>query len=237
MSIRQTQRRITALDDDICLQPFGQTASFREPFIAVNGMAVQTVEFLRMGRHDYFLWQLLYPRAVVAKDIDGVGIRHYRTLRPAELRYESYGRRLVHAEPWSYAKSVEVFRVHRLGEYGLIGIRLYDCFRHGNLSDDIVAPRRMDRNLSRTGPETGPCGQHGRSAHAVASGHYQGVAHLTLVGKFRTGPKKIAHLVLLHYMILGIDAIHTLTAQPYVQNTKLADEYLVFGKRKESFLC
>ena len=160
------------------------------------GVASQSVQFSWMRSEDDVLRQLLHPGTMTRQDVECISIYHRRTGGSSQLGYQGDGGGFVGAQTWTYAHGAIVVGVHRFAEDGFLGIHLEHRFRHAYLHNLVVALRRMGYHLSGSRSQARLGSQHGRTAHAVASGNDECRAHGSLVGKVATGLHQQADVVL-----------------------------------------
>ena len=192
---------------------------FMQPVVvSVACPSREAVKLFRVRCEDDVPWQLLHPGAVVGKDIDGIGIDDERAGGPTNLCDEGDGRIFELAQSRSDAQCVEILRVHRLGEIGLLMIHLHHCLGHSHLHDVVVALGCVNRHFARSRPQTGPGCEHCCPCHAVATRHKQRIAHAALVGEVAAMEQPGPQVALFEQGVLTFGLVDIFRREPDVKH-------------------
>ena len=134
----------------------GKLLSTVQTFVAaVARRGCQTVEFLGMWGQNGTFRHLTNPRAVVGKDVYGIGIDNNGALGALHLGDESDGGVLLLTQSGTDGNGVKVITVDGFGEVGLLVVHVKDCLGDARLHDVVVLAGSMDGDLSGSGPQTG----------------------------------------------------------------------------------
>ena len=225
------------LQYDVALQALSQFYGLVKTLHAVAaGVASQSVQFSWMRSEDDVLRQLLHPGTMTRQNVECIGIYHGRTGGSSQLGYQGDGGGFVGSQTRTDAHGAVVVGIHRFAEDGFLGIHLEHRFRHANLHNLVVALRRMGNHLSGSRSQARLGGQHGSTAHAVASGNDECRAHGSLVGKVATGLHQQADVVLFENTEFAFRLLDEFRRESDIQYLQSSQVYLVVCQHHRQLL-
>ena len=228
LTIRMTEGREMTLQQDVAMQAVGKLTCLEETFGAIAaGDASQTIQFPRMRSVDEVLRQLLHPGTVTGKDIECIGIHHYRTGASSELGNQGDGCSLAGSQSRTDAHGVVIFRIYRFAEDGFLCIHLQHRLGHGNLHNLVVSLRRMGNHLSHTRSEAGSGGKDRSARHAVAACYEECRAHAALVGEVAARLQELADIFFFEDAATALGALNELWRESDIEHLDSAQILLV----------
>ena len=209
-----------------------QFARFHQAVVGVQALARQAVQLLGMGREDASLGQAGDVVAVLAQQVQGIGIDHHRRGAGFYLLQQGGHRLGSLPQPGTDTHRLVVVGIGSGGKAGVADVQFGHRFRDGSLHNGVVAERHVYRQPSHARTQAAARRQDRGSCHALRTGYQQRAPEVSLMGKPSAGLQQGGHLLILQHIEVGLHLINRLLAQPDVQQFPFAHIGLVLREEE-----